>query len=269
MATDPSENPAETAGRPEPAVNQAETPQQQQPEPEAVERPAIPSMILLRKPNRQSKLKTLPEERQQEIIAFLEGDSEGRGRHTFKETVKWLRTRGIEVCISTVREFRDWWEEARERGAAVFAAYEHGFREVPQTGLPAEHVMKTCQAVLEEEALRNRDIKLYVVLQRLRHREQALEQRQIDLQIRNDIARNRAEHHERALACRERLVNLAIWKAHAREVEQKSREATREQAGNPQDQGDFDNYAIIDALRQAHENELAEVLASGDVVFPE
>lgn len=56
-----------------------------------------------KKPRGDSKLKTLPEDRQAEIIAYING-------HTFVDAVKWLRDDGIQTSYTAVRSFWSWFK---------------------------------------------------------------------------------------------------------------------------------------------------------------
>jgi hypothetical protein len=108
MKNHPSTKPAGSAGQPAPDAGQHGTQQH-------AGRPAPASMVLLRKPNRLSVLKNQPQEFQQEIIDYLKGTGT-TPRHGLKETVEWLRTKGVETGISSLWDFCHWWEEALRRG---------------------------------------------------------------------------------------------------------------------------------------------------------
>ncbi|HSU57009.1 MAG TPA: hypothetical protein VLT36_23400, partial [Candidatus Dormibacteraeota bacterium] len=54
------------------------------------------------KPRADSKLKTLPEERQADI-------AEHARDHTLAETIEWLSAHGIKLASSTLSEFLSWY----------------------------------------------------------------------------------------------------------------------------------------------------------------
>ena len=54
-----------------------------------------------RKPRADSKLKTLPEERQAAIIEFM-------ASHKLTETVKWLREDGLDTSVAALSDFYSW-----------------------------------------------------------------------------------------------------------------------------------------------------------------
>jgi hypothetical protein len=175
-------------------------------------RAASPPMVLLRKPNRLSVLKNQPREFQQEIIDYLKGTGNAP-RHGLKETVEWLRTQGVETGISSLWDFCQWWEEALRRGALATQYLERVARRMPEMGLSAEQILKVGQAFFEECAVNDREAKLFTAMMRLRQEERALDLQQVKLQMRREVARARAEVRERNVTCRERMTDLAIWKA--------------------------------------------------------
>jgi hypothetical protein len=250
MISETSTNPEESAGHPAPEAGQ---PAKQQ----TAARPELPPMIILRRPSRLSVLKNRPRAFQQEIINYLDCDWQTVKGHSLGATVEWLKTKGVETSISSVCEFRIWWEEAHQRGAEAAAEFERVRLTVPETGLSKDHIMKTSQALFEERAAKEQDDKLYVAMARLRQREEALGLQRAALQIRATVAQARVEIQERALDCRERMTNLAIWKA-----------SEEPAAPPPPGKSRVGNTAKIFALRKAMFKEIDELQASGEVVIP-
>jgi hypothetical protein len=73
----------------------------------------------------QAVLKTLPEERRQAILEYLDGDGAEEKPHSFKATVAWLREDGIVTSHSRLVLFREWQIEqnrlaANEQTALAF-----------------------------------------------------------------------------------------------------------------------------------------------------
>lgn len=75
-----------------------------------------------KKPRGDAKLKTLPEERQREIIGKLQEPEQ-----TLKTVRAWLREDGIETSETALSYFRDWWllqESMRRRESTVLQVLE-------------------------------------------------------------------------------------------------------------------------------------------------
>jgi hypothetical protein len=224
-------------------------------------------MILTRRPDRRSVLKNLPREFQQEIMDYLDG-TETTPRHYLHDTVVWLATKDVMTSPTSLRAFRDWWETAHALGAEAARRLERRCQEVPDTSLREDHIMKVSQAFFEEQAAVQKNEKLYVALARLRQRDRVLDLQQAALQMRNDLARDRVEIQERLAECRERMTDLAIWKAETEEAGQERRRASGKSAADFDDEKDFDHTELIAAMRKAAFAEIDEIYASGKVVIP-
>ena len=236
-------------------------------------RPPIPPMLLTRKPNRHSVLKNLTPEFQQEIIDYLDGHGDTAG-HTLDETLAWLREKGIPTHSSSLREFCAWREEAIRLAAAETDAssyVERVCRQVPDTGLSEEHILRIGQAFFEERAVHDQDSKLFNTMMRHHHRTRALDLQQAALQRRIEAAQHRLELQERNVDCREKMADLAIWKAQCQEADKLHAAANPQPARDkgPAEEKDFDNRPLIAAMRHEMFAEIDELQASGEVVIPE
>jgi hypothetical protein len=263
MIDDVMTNPAEDAGQVAPETEAVEAMAEAK-----EERPPLPPMIVLRKPNRLSMLKNRPRAFQQEVIDFLDGDGGEVKGHCLRDTVEWLKTKGVQTCISSVCEFRIWWEEAHQRGAEALELLGRAGVQVPETGLTRDHILKAGLAFFEEQAVKAQDEKRCSALLRLRLREEALELQRVALQIRAQVAQARLEVQERLADCRERMTNLAIWKAESEEAKARRDEEDQKQAKQKKEKP-VDNYAAIEAMRLLAFADVDALHASGKVVIPD
>jgi hypothetical protein len=65
-----------------------------------------------RKPHPSAVLKNLPEEKQFELLDYMEGTATTAG-HTYKATLAWLQEAGITTWPSGLCEFRRWYRHRR------------------------------------------------------------------------------------------------------------------------------------------------------------
>ena len=65
-----------------------------------------------RKPNPSAVLKNLPEERQLELLNYMDGTATTPA-HTYEETQAWLKGAGITAWLSGLSEFRRWYRHRR------------------------------------------------------------------------------------------------------------------------------------------------------------
>lgn len=125
------------------------------------------------KPRSDSKLKTLPEDRQEQIIAWsMERKTEtcpGGLQHAREQ----LAADGIKVSLSTLSEFVSWWRLQRRFAAASSRAkqIEEMLREQDPSMSP-EKVREMGQKIFTLEAVESGDAKSFVALEHL-----ALDQR--------------------------------------------------------------------------------------------
>jgi len=125
----------------------------------------------MRKPRSDSKLKTLPLVKQQQIAKWGEGLS-------LEETVEWIaKDYHLTVSISTVSEFLTWWAIGRkmEEYASFADEVKNTLRDMPDINLSEDQLSMAAQAAFEVRAVKSDDSKLFVALRTLRQRDAQLE----------------------------------------------------------------------------------------------
>lgn len=134
------------------------------------------------KPRSDSKLKTLPEERQEQIIAWsMERKTEtcpGGLQHAREQ----LAADGIKVSLSTLSEFVSWWRLQRRFAAASARAkqIEEMLREQDPSMSP-EKVREMGQKIFTLEAVESGDAETFIGLETLALKQRSAETRyQID-----------------------------------------------------------------------------------------
>lgn len=146
----------------------------------------------MKKPRGDSKLKTLPPERQREMYGYLQA-------HTLAETEAWLATAGLDVSLDTLSRFASWYPLAAplQQAAHMGEAVKELLKELPGLNLNEEQLSKAGQAIFEAEALRTKDSELHVSLRTLRlqeesgrtkarQKERALDQKDRDFQLQRE-----------------------------------------------------------------------------------
>jgi hypothetical protein len=143
-----------------------------------------------RKPRRDSVLKTLPEERQEQIMARLK--SEG-----YAETVAWLKADGLRTSVTALSEFYSWWNLRQQlsRNQSTVQTLLSNLHRFDPSYTPGQ-IQELGQAFFTALALEQQDPKAWAMTQRV-----GLDREQLQLQ------RDRFEF-DAAKACLEKLPEL-------------------------------------------------------------
>lgn len=147
------------------------------------------------KPRSDSKLKNLPEERQQQIVEWASTPKSETCVGGLKYAQQQLAADGIKVSLAALSGFLSWWELQQQFSAADIAAK---FVEEQMASFDPSNVERAAAAgqfVFTNLSLRHSDPKTFVALQRL------------DLDKRT--AATKAKLEERKLALAERRVKVA------------------------------------------------------------
>ncbi len=143
-----------------------------------------------RKPRKDSVLKTLPEERREQIMEFLEN-------HGYAEAVAWLQADGLRTSITSLKEFYSWSQlnaQYSRNESTVSTLLDKVTQRNPS--YTSDQIQELGQAFFTALALEQQDPKAWAITQRV-----GLEKEQLHL------ARQRFEF-DAAKACLEKLPEL-------------------------------------------------------------
>jgi DNA-binding SARP family transcriptional activator len=138
------------------------------------------------KPRADSKLKTLPRERQTEIADFAR-------THSLAETVQWLRQAGLSTSISAVSQFLRWCrlrQQAEQGESELRAAIADLARS--DSISTADRLRHVGNIFFAGAALENQDAHAWVASQRVALREQELDLKHHQLAARLLARRSRS-----------------------------------------------------------------------------
>jgi hypothetical protein len=138
---------------------------------------------LFKKIHSNAKLKNLDRTRQREIVDYLNGAGE-QPAHSFKATLAWLRSKGIETSVSGISIFRTWYLRRAKMEANQASALDR-VRKEKKKGMfktPAEE-KQAAQDFFNELALNQEDVHMWALVQRvdLARDRQKLEARKVKL----------------------------------------------------------------------------------------
>lgn len=117
-----------------------------------------------------SKLKTLPPEKQKEIVSWLDS-------MTQEETIKRVRKEfGVLVSSSCLSRFYQWFHLSRtlEEAASFADRLREDLKRIPGLDLDDSKLSAAAQVAFELQALKTQDARLFVGLRRLRQNRDAL-----------------------------------------------------------------------------------------------
>ena len=142
------------------------------------------------KPHADSKLKILPEERQDEIAEYAT-------ENTLRETVRWLGAGGLETSVSALSRFLSWYrlkEQMARNEAAVSELLADMVRRDP--ALTADRLHEIGHMFFAGLALENQDARGWCMMQRIVLKKAQL---QLDTDKYRDIVQAQKEALERGL----------------------------------------------------------------------
>ena len=126
-----------------------------------------------RKPRADASLKTLPEERQAEIIEYMRS-------HKLAETRAWLTEQGITASIGALSGFWSWWhvdvrlKHQMKEAATIADELKSVLATLPQLNLNEEQLNLVAQAAFEVDAVKREDFDQFVALRQLRQKDRRL-----------------------------------------------------------------------------------------------
>ena len=163
----------------------------------------------MRKPRGDARLKTLPREKQEQIIVWLK-------EHTQRRTAELVvGAYGIDTSPSALGEFYSWFFlSGRLEQAASFATQvKDTLKDLPELALDEDKLSAAGQAIFETMALETADPKLFLGLREMRLIERSERTKEAALEQRRRESEGRAKVKERELALSERKVKLLEAKA--------------------------------------------------------
>lgn len=121
------------------------------------------------KPRSDSKLKTLPEDRQEQIIEWIRTPKSESSPGGLQHAREQLAADGLRVSLRALSEFWSWWQ-LRERFTAADArtAQIVDLLKERSPDMSPDRIREFGQAVFELEAIAEKDSEAYVSLQSLR-----------------------------------------------------------------------------------------------------
>lgn len=147
------------------------------------------------KPRSDSKLKTLPEERQEQIVAWARTQKTEDHPGGLAYAREQLAADGLKVSMSTLSEFVSWYAlQQRFAKAASRANQVADLLQQRNPDMEPEHVRKLAQSIFTLEALDSGDADTFVSLEHLK--------------LSQDSARTKFSLEERKLALAERRVKV-------------------------------------------------------------
>jgi len=138
-----------------------------------------------RKPRTDSPLKTLPEERQGEIVEYMKA-------HSLPETVAWLRQDGLKTSRTALSDFWSWWhlsEQFRQDEVTTQSLLEQLKAEVP--AMSEEQLDELGQRTFSLLSIRNQNLGGFVKVRSARSKA-VLESEKLKLRERAEERMTRA-----------------------------------------------------------------------------
>ena len=126
-----------------------------------------------RKPRADASLKTLPEERQAEIIEYMRS-------HKLADTRAWLTEQGITASIGALSGFWSWWnldvrlKHQMKEAATIADELKSVLGTLPQLNLSEEQLNLVAQTAFEVDAVKREDFDQFVALRQLRQKDRRL-----------------------------------------------------------------------------------------------
>jgi hypothetical protein len=118
----------------------------------------------MKKQRGDSHLKTLPEERQRDIIDHLKG-------HTYTETKLWLAQDGVQTSSGALSGFFSWWQlrsAMKQAESDTLNLLDLIQDEMPE--MPADKVTQLGEALFNLQAIRTQDPKTFLAFQSAKHK---------------------------------------------------------------------------------------------------
>lgn len=168
------------------------------------------------KPRSDSKLKLLPPERQEQIVAWSRTRKTEEHPGGLAYAQEQLAADGIKVSLSTLSEFVSWWElQQRFSSASSRATQVAELLAKRNPDMSPEAVREMAQALFTLEALDARDAETFVNLEHL--------------QLKRESAETKAKlEQEKLVISRQRLVLSKAWSQLQRIREQGLTEANKD-----------------------------------------
>ena len=119
---------------------------------------------------RNAVLKALPRERQAQIVTWIDETSR-------KAAVAQIqREFSLRVSVDAVSEFYCWWHFTRvlAEGAEFAAQLKRSLREMPALQLSLEELNRAAQVAFELDAIKNKKFNSFILLRKLRQKDQEL-----------------------------------------------------------------------------------------------
>lgn len=163
----------------------------------------------MRKPRGDSRLKTLPREKQKEIIALIETNTYARAAELVLEQFR------IDTSETALAGFYSWFFLSRQlQQVSEFSTeIKQTLRELPDLNLSEDKLSAAGQAIFETMAIKQQDKKLFLGLRAMRMAEKAETTKRDALAQRRREAEGRAHVKTAELALQERRVALLERKA--------------------------------------------------------
>lgn len=151
------------------------------------------------KPRSDSKLKLLPPERQEQIVAWSRTPKTEDHPGGLAYAREQLAADGLQVSISTLSEFVSWWElQQRFSSASSRASQVAELLAKRNPDMTPDSVRELAQALFTIEAIDSRDAETYVNLEHL--------------QLKRESAETKAKlEQEKLVISRQRLVLSKAW----------------------------------------------------------
>ena len=127
----------------------------------------------MRKPRADASLKTLPEERQREIIEYMRA-------HKLAETRAWLAEQDLTVSVGALSGFWSWYHvEIRlkhqlKEAATIANELKSVLGTLPQLNLNEEQLNLVAQTAFEVDAVKREDFDQFLALRSLRQKDRKL-----------------------------------------------------------------------------------------------
>jgi len=147
-------------------------------------------MDLAEKPRADAKLKTLPDDRQDDIAEYARD-------HTLADTVLWLGSSGIQVSSSTLSAFLSWYQvraQLTQNNSAVHEVLTQIAKQDPE--MTVERITELGQKFFIGLAIEKRDPRAWFLVQQIACRQAEL---QLELQRYRDLIQTRKEAIQRTL----------------------------------------------------------------------
>jgi len=130
-------------------------------------------MSATRKPRGDATLKTLPEDRQREIIEHLRA-------HKIAQTQTWLAAQGVVTSVGSLSGFWSWYfvnsrlRNQLKEAASIADELKSVLSSLPSLHLNEEQLNLVAQTAFEVDAVKREDFDQFVALRQLRQRDRKL-----------------------------------------------------------------------------------------------